>query len=570
MRRREAPAAGLGRGIDLEKLEHENGGGRNYSWLAPGGVRILLSSLVQKNRRTPDRWEVACRICLGALFALAAWRRFSLPQTLLVDSDYGYLWPVLGKLAGGAFAWFQGVNFLYPAAVLGLTSATGDFRAVTIVQHLLGLLAGGFFWLIWLRLALFLPCRGRLHAVLGLAGLAIYLLSNNPIWLETRLRPDSVCMFWEMLCCWLALEAFCAVRFFQREGRALFLATLAGLSCVALTALKPSFLLAALLLLALLAWLVVRLRRPVLEKAIFFLLPLAALCSIAATQRALTRDDEMTQLFLPQTLFAFHARLIDAQMQRDLARGVVPDEQRKFLAQAAADLAKETERGRGRTESFPRLGYDPDYLVNGHDALLWRWRYSLGKEAYPKFLRFWYWHSLRAEPLAFAGKIAGQIGVFYRWNCPAFWTHRRLPLDYAVSQPAIAEVKTAKLLEESSAGRALAAQLQALRFYKGSAREPFLITEAQKFIGGTFLAVFLASLAGIFAFVRRGFGAAAGLLLILYTLVFGNVLSISAIHTMEVSRYSEVLFLVALLAYLWALRCGIEWFRARPGAPAAR
>ncbi|MEO6871969.1 MAG: hypothetical protein ABI233_07090, partial [Chthoniobacterales bacterium] len=336
------------------------------------------------------------------------------------------------------------------------------------------------------------------------------------------------------------------------------------------TALKPSFLLAALLLVALLAWQVVRLRRPVLEKAIFFLLPIAAVFSIAAAQRALTRDDELTHLFLPRTLFAFHARLIDAQMRRDLAAGVVPNGSRDFVKQAAADLEKETQRDRGRVHSFPRLGYDPDYLANGHDALLWRWRYSLGKKEYPKFLHYWYWRSLREEPLAFAEKILGQIGVFYRWDCPAFRTHHRLPLDYGVSQSAIAQPATAKLLAQSSAGRALAAQLHLLRSYKCAAKEPIGITQAQKFLGFTFLEVFLLSLVGIYPLVRHGFGAAAGLLMILYALVFCNVLSISAIHTMEVSRYSEVLFLIALLAYLWAIRCGIEWFRARRGEATSR
>ena len=189
-------------------------------------------------------------------------------------------------------------------------------------------------------------------------------------------------MFWEMLCCWLALEALCAARFFERAGRALLLATVAALSCVVLTALKPSFLLAALFLVALLGWLVVRLRRPVWEKAIFFLLPIAAVVSIASVQTALTRDDEITRLFFSRTLFAFHARLIDAQMERDLATGIVPAESRAFVRQAAADLQKESQRNSGRAESFPVLGFDPDHLANGPDALFWRWRRSLGAEPY--------------------------------------------------------------------------------------------------------------------------------------------------------------------------------------------
>src|SRR4029077_19525624 len=37
------------------------------------------------------------------------------------------------------------------------------------------------------------------------------------------------------------------------------------------------------------------------------------------------------------------------------------------------------------------------------------------------FLHYWYWHSVRSRPLAFARKIARQLGVFYSTNCPAFF-----------------------------------------------------------------------------------------------------------------------------------------------------
>ena len=131
-----------------------------------------------------------------------------------------------------------------------------------------------------------------------------------------------------------------------------------------------------------------------------------------------------------------------------------------------------------------------------------------------------------------------------------------------MSQSAIAAPETARLLAASPAGRAVAAQLHALRFYRGAAQEPLGITQAQKFLARIFLPIFLLSLVGIYPLVRLGCGAAAGLLLILHALIFGNVLSISAVHTMEVSRYSEVLFLVALLAALWSLRCGIAGLRA--------
>ena len=46
----------------------------------------------------------------------------------------------------------------------------------------------------------------------------------------------------------------------------------------------------------------------------------------------------------------------------------------------------------------------------------------------------------------------------------------------------------------------------------------------------------------------------AFLVFLFYSANFGNVLAISVVHSMEVTRYSTVLFITALFAELWALR----------------
>jgi hypothetical protein len=43
-----------------------------------------------------------------------------------------------------------------------------------------------------------------------------------------------------------------------------------------------------------------------------------------------------------------------------------------------------------------------------------------------------------------------------------------------------------------------------------------------------------------------------------YSVSFGNVFSISAVHSMEVDRYSSVLFIEALFAQAWAMRWLVE------------
>ena len=59
-------------------------------------------------------------------------------------------------------------------------------------------------------------------------------------------------------------------------------------------------------------------------------------------------------------------------------------------------------------------------MNRGADPLLNHWRRQLGDEQFLKFLHYWYWHSVMSRPLAFARKVARQLGVFYSTNCPAF------------------------------------------------------------------------------------------------------------------------------------------------------
>jgi len=79
----------------------------------------------------------------------------------------------------------------------------------------------------------------------------------------------------------------------------------------------------------------------------------------------------------------------------------------------------------------------------------------------------------------------------------------------------------------------------------------------------SYLAILLISLplTGWFVLKRSSSGESkwpAFLVVLLYSMSFGNVFGISIIHSMEVARYSTVLFIAALFAHLWAIRWLIE------------
>src|SRR3954468_12704898 len=135
-------------------------------------------------------------ISLLALFAWAIWRRFSLPLDPIADPDtWGYLSPALLKLTGGQFIHAESRNFVYPAFLFSVLRLFGDFRAITIVQHLLGLAAGVVSVVTWRRTTAFLPrTRGArpVHEALGLVFVAAVLLAGEPIRVEMQIRPEGI------------------------------------------------------------------------------------------------------------------------------------------------------------------------------------------------------------------------------------------------------------------------------------------------------------------------------------------------------------------------------------------
>src|SRR6266446_6144505 len=138
-------------------------------------------------------------IAVAVIFAWAAWLRFRLPlNPIAVPDTWGYLSPALRKLIGAEFGHTNGRNFIYPGFVFLLLRVFGDFRAITIAQHFLGLLAGGILLLTWRRARVLVSdprVRPAVHDGLGLLAAAIFLLASESIRFETQLRPEGVCAF---------------------------------------------------------------------------------------------------------------------------------------------------------------------------------------------------------------------------------------------------------------------------------------------------------------------------------------------------------------------------------------
>jgi hypothetical protein len=530
--------------------------------------RSSFRAVVRDNRTA--LWKIAYFLIAVFLIAAAAQKRFSLPQDPLEDGDPGYLWPALMKLSGQDFAHIQGLNFLYPGMIYLILRTWGDFRAISVIQHILGLVAGGLFLATWSRLADFFP-RPHLnrvaHEAMGLWGAAIYLLSNTPVLFEMQIRSDAICMFFEILVLWLTVQFLYYRVISPNAWKAVIYGNAVAINAFLLASLKPSFALMALFTVAPVAWLILNAKGKFTGKIAFFGTAVPIIVALTLTEHHLRRNDQTVKMFLPETLFVVHAKIIHAQMDADLKNGRTSTYSHEWLRAARDDLEAEIQRAHNLyPQRFPVLGFRPDCLRIGGDALLIRWRRELGDERFLRFLTYWYWHSVARRPLAFAGKVSRQLAVFYSMNCPAFSPHKKLPLAswaYAASFSTLSNSQSLHLLATLPAGADFLEHTKKLRLTNIVIHQNKLVRIWNIWFARSYLAIFLVSipLAGWFLLKRNGSEELkwpAFLVIFLYSANFGSVFGISVIHTMEVWRYSAVQFIAAVLAQFWAIRWLLE------------
>ncbi|HZE12739.1 MAG TPA: hypothetical protein VE086_03190, partial [Chthoniobacterales bacterium] len=343
--------------------------------------------------------RIAYWISLLALFAWAAWRRFSIPLEPIADLDtWGYLSPSLFKLTGGEFSHACGRNFVYPGFLLLVLRIFGDFRGVVVVQHLLGLAGGGLLLLTWQRVRTFVATSRlghRIHFGLGLILAAVFLLAGEPIRAEMGIRPEGICGFL------LAFSFFCLVEFLARtfviRKRAVRWGVATAVSALLLASVKPSFVFLALVPLFPLGLFLLT-PHPLRQKVSLAFGILLAAAIIVLPEYFLSREDDFSRLFLPTTLFVVHADLIRDQMADDVAKQALLPYRHDWLERVQKDLDAEiTKSTPVEGWRFPSLGFSPDYLMYGRNSIAEKLAEEFNDDiaALTSFYHFYYWRTWR-------------------------------------------------------------------------------------------------------------------------------------------------------------------------------
>jgi hypothetical protein len=377
-------------------------------------------------RRTGPPWWARYGTALALVFAWAVWQRFRLPLDPIADPDtWGYVSPALRKLTGAEFGHTNGRNFVYPAFLFLLLRVFGSFRAIAIAQHFLGLLAGAVFLLTWKRARVFVPNPriGRVgYNLLGLGGATVFLLQWQTVTFEQEIRPEGICAFVLSVTLYFLIQFFACFFLEHRRTASVAYGIALSFTAIFLASIKPSFALASLFLLSPIVALFGR-SRWWLEKVCFSLGLAISAAVLSLPEYFLSRNDEMSQTFLPTTLFVIHANLIRDQLADDLAKNVSLPYSRDRLERLYLALNTEIEKSRtARQYAYHSLGFDADFLMYDPNSIAVQTRREFRGDvaAVCAFYYFYYRRIWQKRPQEVVKKVARQMLRFYLPCCRAY------------------------------------------------------------------------------------------------------------------------------------------------------
>lgn len=513
-----------------------------------------MSSSVPRRRTLPTLAGGFYVLAVALLFWAAAWTRFHLPSPPLSNSDtWGFLYPALSKLSGGPFQHTHTRNFVYPAFLLFIIAPAKNLAVIPIVQHLLGLAAGGLLLACWHNLRRFVGAvPGPVYHSAGLVMAAIFLFSQAPLLAEHSIRAEAIIPFFVLLNILLTLK------FFERRARgekfhALAIAVL--INSVLLSILKINFILCALCSVVPVLLVLFRKREERLRNLALVAPALAVAMAFALVERHLAQDDPATNELLPKTLFTIHANLIVREMDDAIARGDCTPESCEWLSEVAASLHRGIAASQRSGRPGHTLGLDPDYLFYLDPEFNdWTARYFQGDDQKKiEFFAAWYWRTLRCHPGALAAKMLRQLLVFYTVPNPSFSLtsasevgslYRATVNSFGPHQPAIARMPLLRAYLDEA--RQLTASTERIA-------PPLAVTVLNFALALLYLpillAVCLSSILFLFSAKSRAlWGSFAVTSLFVFSYNFGHILLTAVLHTADNPRYSQMQFPMSLLA----------------------
>jgi hypothetical protein len=489
----------------------------------------------------------------GVLFSTALYIRLTIPQTPLIDPDLGgYLKPALLALTEGKFQHLEGRTFLYPGFIYLVLKTFSDFSAVTILQHLLGVAAGGFLLICWnragalVRTALISPLTYR---ALGLGVTSLFLLNTAAINFEHQIRPEAIIPFFAILNIFLNVEFIRQRYLLSNRQTAIRYAACNFFIGFLLYYLKAYFWLVTCLS-TVPMWIILFDRNLNLRRKILWL-GVTIICVatlLVIPEERFGRTDPVNQTFVPTTLFVIHAKIIRRQIERDIEREVRDPYSTEFL-QKTLDLLDNEIRVSKKTEKYKSLGFDPDYLMY-KDSFCKKFGTFFAAEDPPaEENRFYYYYFFRTwthRPARMLAKIGSQLSIFYNGGDnrrSPYKAERRLSLSgYYQRNCKVLERAPYLAKMDYPPLKDLIEDSQELPDTKQKLFHPALIHWVKHLLAGTLpFTMILRGATILFVWWnplrRKAYGLFLAATALMFCYSFGTNLGVAIMHSLEVERY---------------------------------
>jgi len=507
------------------------------------------------------------------IFLWATWLRFFLPLEPLTDKDtWTYLSPALGKLIGGGFGHVPyGRSFVYPGFVYFLLRFLRDFRAIAIVQHLLGLFAGGLLLLTWRRARIFLsdpklPPGG--YDALGLLAVAAFLLASGPIHFEMKLRPEALGVFLVSVNLY-AITCFGVYCFIEnRPTAAVAYGIMSVLSALLMADVKPSFVFVSIISMFPVA-LFFFMRRSIWQKAALGCGTALSVVLLLVPEHFFSRSDPVSRWYLPTQLFVIHANLIRDQIGDDLKTDTALPYSQDWLARVHSELSNEIAKS---GVHYSTLGLNPDYLMYDPTSIVAKLRKAFGENfsTLSEFCWFYYWRIWLHRPLLVMKKIIRQFAIFYAPICPAYSREGSWMLanEYRSGVTALSREPQRKVWELYQPAVLFMNRAETLAQDAPVVRHPRLVRLMLSILAGMYLTLFLSALALSLLVLtqkrrRRQLAGLALLVLFVYSYNAASCFEVAVVHTLQNPRYVTVQMFFTILAQFLALWFLVEFILER-------
>jgi hypothetical protein len=504
------------------------------------------------------RW---CPVLISAAFGIAfAWvfvlgivQRFSLPLVPVVFPDsWGYLKQAIAAASGVPVAAMDGRGFAYSFFLSWLLKMPFPYESIVVVQHLIGILAGGL-WLaafgLWMRCIPHGLGRMVFAPACGLACFSLWFLNPQTMHFEMQVMAEAVFALPALAQVFLGLVFLEALR--SRQSTYLvFLAGTGMIACGLLCReLKPSWGFSTAVPIILVAGGIFGMRGwgRVAPAAALAVGPLLFAAAVGIPQKSdLWRRSSGPDLSLAKTLVAIHANsILESQLVPKFPEEA---ESRRLLAEAFVEASKDP-------GPYTSLGFDPDFLMYSSPVFSEIADLEFPPDRMKAMFFGWYFRALIRQPTVFLEKWGRQITFFLRPDPRGIYRYKfRLDRDYAAVRSSIPSALPMELSAASEAFSAFYKQAENLGQSAGVVTgRPILRTVAQfvsSCLGPIFWASVLAALGVCLAGTRfHECRWPAWGLLFGWASTLGNVITVAVVHSFEIIRYLHMTNSYTLLMF---------------------